>query len=202
MPLIRKHSGKPSAVPTGPHSPGSRLTSGTAEERWAAARALADDPSGANALAVALPGEPEARVREAILTSLIRHGEAGVGAVLPLVRSDDAKLRTEALDALRAMPAAMQPYLQELLADPDADVRLLACDLARVLPGAEASRMLCELLDRESEVNVCGAAIDTLAEVGGPDALAALARCGERFANEPFLDFAIRAASQAIGAEG
>jgi HEAT repeat protein len=201
MPLIRKDTGQTPTAPV-PQSPATDLlTSGTDDERWAAARALADDPGGVAALAAALPQEPEARVREAILTGLIRHGsDAGVRAVVPQIRSDDAELRTEALDALRAMPGVLEPYLRQLLADPDPDVRLLTCDLARVLPDADASRMLCELLDRETQANVCGAAIDALAEVGGPDTLPALARCAARFPHEPFLGFAIRAASQAIGA--
>ncbi|HZZ70363.1 MAG TPA: HEAT repeat domain-containing protein [Phenylobacterium sp.] len=201
MPLIRKNAGQTPKAPVAQPPSSDLLTSGTDDERWSAARALADDPGGGDALSAALPQEPAARVREAILTGLIRHGgDAGVRAVVPQIRSDDAKLRTEALDALRAMPGVLEPYLRELLHDSDPDVRLLTCDLARVLPDADASRMLSELLDRETEANVCGAAIDALAEVGGPDALPALTRCAARFPDEPFLGFAIRAAAQAIGA--
>ena len=201
MPLIRKDDGAPTPPVAAGANASARLTEGTPDERWAAARALAEQSGSGPVLAGALHLERDARVREAILTSLIRQGgSAAVCAVIPLVSSDDASLRTEALDALRAMPVALEPYLADLLADRDPDVRLLSCDLARVLPAQVAARMLCEVLDREGEVNVCAAAIDALAEVGGPDAAPALARCAARFPDEPFLRFAIRAAAQRIGA--
>ena len=93
--------------------------------------------------------------------------------MLPYLRSDDASLRTGALDALRAMPAAARAaHLPGLLADPDADVRLLSCELVRDLPEAEANRLLADLLERETEANVCAAAIEVLAEIGRPEAAA------------------------------
>ena len=91
--------------------------------------------------------------------------------MVPHLRSDDANLRTGALDALRAMPQACRPHLPALLADSDADVRLLSCELARGLPDEEANRLLCDLLERETEKNVCAAAIEVLAEIGRPEAL-------------------------------
>ena len=73
-----------------------------AEERWTAARAAAELPDSAAALAAALPQETDSRVREAIFTSLSRIGTRdSVAAMLPMLRSDDAALRTGALDALR-----------------------------------------------------------------------------------------------------
>lgn len=198
MPLIRKELGVNAAIAV---DGAGRLQSGDRDERWSAARALADSPEGGVALAAALATETDAHVREAILTGLIRHpGDASVTAILPLVRSDDARLRTGALDALRAMPAALASRLPELLSDLDADVRLLVCDLARVLPPAEANRLLCDLLDREIEANVCAAAVDALAEVGGLDARPALERCAARFPDQPFLRFAVKAALDRIGA--
>ena len=58
-------------------------------------------------LAAALSRESDPRVREAIFTGLARIATAeSAAAVLPYLRSDDAGLRTAALDALRAMPQA------------------------------------------------------------------------------------------------
>jgi HEAT repeat protein len=200
MPLIRKNSGG-----TGPTDSGgavdtlAALTRGSTQERWAAARAAAEVPGGAAALGRALSTEEDARVREAIFTSLIRIRTAeSVEAVLPHLRSDDAGLRTAALDALRAMPDVAAPYLTTLLHDADSDVRLLACDLARDLPSAQATRILCDLLEVEIEGNVCAAAVDVLAENGGPEAMPVLARCSERFGGDPFLAFAIKVAADRI----
>jgi HEAT repeat protein len=175
------------------------LTHGNDDDRWAAARAAADCPDAAQALGDAVARERNPRVREAIFTSLSRIGTAeSIEALLPLLRSDDSALRTGALDALRAMKSLVQPYVAQLIHDQDSDVRLLACELVRVLPGEDASGLLCALLDSEREANVCASAIEVLAEVGGPDALPALARCEERFSTTPFLVFSIRITADRI----
>ena len=198
MPLIRKPSGSTPALP-GPSAAG--LRNPAPDTRWTAARSLSQ-PADVPALAEALDREDDVRVREAILTSLARIGDAAAAeAVATHIRSDDASLRTAALDALHAMPQAVAASLPGLLADADADVRLLACELVRLMPGAAPTRLLCELLDREGEANVSAAAIEVLAEVGGPEALPALARCAERFAGLPFLAFSARIAAERIGAK-
>jgi HEAT repeat protein len=199
MPLIRK---KPDvAAPPSVPAPlcVDALTSGSDDERWAAARSAADHPDAARVLGDAVALERDPRVREAMFTSLGRIGTAAsVEALLPLVRSDDSALRTGALDALRAMKSVVQPYVAQLIRDPDSDVRLLACELVRTLPSEDASALLCTLIDSEREPNVCASAIEVLAEVGGRDALPALARCEERFRNVPFLVFSIRITTDRI----
>jgi hypothetical protein len=59
--------------------------------------------------------------------------------------------------------------------------------------------MLCALLENETEKNVCAAAVEVLAEVGNAEALGSLARCAERFADDPFLVFSIKMAIDRIG---
>jgi hypothetical protein len=98
------------------------------------------------------------------------------------------------------MPSAAGGHLPQLLTDADPDIRLLACEIARRLPADEASRALVELIEREENANVCAAAVEVLAEIGGPPSLPALARCGARFPDDPFLGFAVKAASDRIGA--
>ncbi len=206
MPLIRKPlspQGPPTDLPPNTAAePVATLATGDAAARWAAARA-ADQPADAPALAAALRIEEDPRVRVALLTSLAGIGDAvSMAAVLPLLRSDAAERRTEALDALRAMPAALDAHLPALLSDADADVRVLACDLARSLPGTTATALLVALLEREPEENVCAAAVDVLSEVGTRAAVPALVLCGERFAHSPFLRFATQVACQRLGAQG
>ena len=89
--------------------------------------------------------------------------------------------------------------LPQLLKDADPDVRVLSCELARSLPSEEATRHLCAMLTDEQEINVCGAAIEVLAEVGNQDALAALAACARKFPGASFLVFAIKVATDRIG---
>ncbi len=196
MPLVRRPSAPSEATAAAPAS----LTEGTSDQRWAAARAAAERPEGVRLLAAALPQETDPRVREAIFTGLARAATAeSAAAVIPYLRSDDASLRTAAIDALRAMPVATRAYVPGLLGDPDADVRLLSCELARDLPEDEANRLLGDLLVRETEKNVAAAAIEVLAETGRPEVLPALAACAERFADDGFLAFSIKVAADRIG---
>jgi HEAT repeat protein len=67
------------------------------------------------------------------------------------------------------------------------------------LPESEASRLLCDLLERETAKNVCAAALEVLAEMGQPQALPTLRRCAERFRDDPFIAFSIKVATERIG---
>jgi len=174
------------------------LASPSEEARWIAARAAAGMAEYATPLAAALGREPAPRVRQAMFTSLSRMDSAGVGAVLPLLRSDDAGLRTGALDALRIMVRSSPELLPPLLDDTDVDVRILSCELARALPGDAATALLCDLLRREEDPNVCAAAVDVLAEVGQSEALPVLAACALKFRDTPFLTFAIQVTVERI----
>ena len=116
MPLIRRDAPKAPEQSIDATNVSAALSSGTNDERWAAARSATELPDGLSILKSALAGETNARVREAILTSLARiRTPASAEAVLPYLSSDDASLRTGALDALRAMPDATAPHIQGLL---------------------------------------------------------------------------------------
>lgn len=202
MPLIRKPSTHTQApAPTSIDVLGG-LASADAAQRWAAARAAPDVAGGMESLITALRSEADSRVRGAMLTSLARiNSPASIAAILALLRSDDASHRAGALDTLRAMGSAMREHLPRLLTDADSDVRVLSCEIARGFPGAEATRLLCDLLAHESEVNVCGAAIEVLAEAGQAEALPVLEQCATRFRDTPFLVFAIKVATDRILAQ-
>jgi len=165
------------------------------ERRWSAARRLGERSGAAAALAAALPGEADARILEAIFTSLIRLGDESAPFLLPLLRSDEAPLRVGAVEALQAMPAGFAAHIEGLLRDPDSDVRIFAVELTRKMPAEQATALLCRMLDREEHPNVCAAAVDVLAEIGSADAVPCLDRCRARFTREAFLTFAI---SQAL----
>ncbi len=199
MPLVRKPTGQPPGPAADATHVLGNLVSGDTNERWAAARAAADLPGTASALAAALRNESDSRVREAMFTSLARIGTSeSADQLISFLRSDNANLRAGALDALRIMIGGMRELLPRLLGDPDVDIRILSCELARTLQGPEAATLLSTLLAGEPDVNVCAAAIDVLAEVGGPAALPALAACSQRFRDSPFLGFAIRIATDRI----
>ena len=200
MPLIRGKKGGASGGTSS--SQQAALDSPDVDSRWTAARALAGQADAVPALAVALACEPIPRVREAMMTALIRIGNAAsIEVLLPYLRSQDAGVRAAAIEALQALPHAIAPFMTPLLNDGDSDVRLLATELARNMEGSEATRLLCELIEREHHPNVCAAAIDVLTEVGTPDALPILERCAARFAATPFLPFAVSVAMSRISGE-
>jgi HEAT repeat protein len=146
-----------------------------------------------------LANETSPRVREAIFTALIRIATpASVAVILPFLRADDSRARMEAMDALAALEDASWPAIVALLRDTAAPVRILACDLIRGFPADRAAPLLCNLLEAERDANVCAAAVDALAEIGGRDALPALERCAARFKETPFLVFAITIATDRI----
>ena len=202
MPLVRKPTGQPPGPVPDASSTLGNLVSGDADERWAAARAAAEVPGAVMLLAAALRNERDSRVREAMFTSLARIGTSeSADLLISFLRSDSANLRAGALDALHIMVGRMTELLPRLLGDRDVDIRILSCELARTLPGPEATTVLCTLLSGEQEANVCAAAIDVLAEVGGPAALPALTACAQKFSDNPFLAFAIKTATDRINSQ-
>jgi HEAT repeat protein len=201
MPLIRKDpAAQRAAEQAGAVDPFALLKTGDASARWSAARSLATMPAGVEAIAEALAEERDAHVREAMFTALARAATPRSAAIVaPFVGSDDAAVRTLAIDALKAMPEAAVTTLGALLGDPDPDVRLLSCEIARAVRSGKATRQLCQLLEHETEANVCGAAIEVLAEIGDKSAAPALALCAARFPDDPFLAFAIKVAGEQLG---
>jgi HEAT repeat protein len=198
MPLVRKPGIVSPAEPPDAARVLVALTSPQSEDRWMAARAAAQVEGADTALSQALRTETDPRVREAMLTGLARIGTpAAIESLLSMLRSDSAGHRTGALDALRMVGSLGEVTLQ-LLRDPDPDIRILSCELARSLPTAESNRLLCEMLVTERRANVCAAAIEVLAEVGGPESLETLAACARRFRDTPFLVFAINSVSDRI----
>ncbi|MET0443119.1 MAG: HEAT repeat domain-containing protein [Pseudorhodoplanes sp.] len=199
MPLIRKTT--PAAVaPVDADRLAADLASASEEARWSAAREVYALPQGLDLLVTALKQETVPRVREALFTGLARMATPdSAAAALPYLRSDDAALRTGALDALRAMPNIAAGHLPSLLCDRDADVRLLACEIARVITAPEANLLLGQVLATEPTANVCAGAIEVLAEIGDASVVPALDACAARFPDDPFLDFAIGAARARIG---
>ncbi|WP_210528132.1 HEAT repeat domain-containing protein [Rubellimicrobium arenae] len=198
MPLTRRDGSSP--IPPADPTPTSRPdpSSPDPEARRAATRLLPPNPESAGPLGRMLAHERDGSVREAILTALARiGGDAAVAALLPHLRSDDAALRSAALTTLQGLPATLA-QLPALLADEDPDIRVLAAEIARAMPAGEAAALLCGMIAREREPNPCAAAVEVLAEIGGPDCLPVLEACAGRFASEPFLGFAIRAASARI----
>jgi hypothetical protein len=201
MPFVRKDAVVRTSSSQDVQAQRTALKSGNAQQRWQAARELSGDDVE-NVLLAAVPSESDGRVREAMFSRLVElNSDGAIDGLCSYIRSDEAELRTAALDALRSSPKAVASKLQALLNDQDPDIRLLSCELARSLPASVAEGFLCDLLLKEEHVNVCAAAIEVLSEVGTPDCSSSLNACAERFPQEDFLQFSISAAKRMIGGQ-
>ena len=172
----------------------------TTLRRWAA-RDLAAYPDAAAALCARLAQEPDVGVRSALFTSAERlGGSAVVTALLPLLCSEDPGLRNGAIEVLSGLPDAVAPHIDALLADADGDVRIFTVNLLGDLQNPLVPQWLAQVLLHDTAVNVVGAALEVLAEVGTPASLAALRAARQRFADDAYICFAVDLAVERIGA--
>ncbi|WP_006787729.1 HEAT repeat domain-containing protein [Thiorhodospira sibirica] len=158
--------------------------------RWAALD-LSEHSEAAEILCRCLEEEQNMAVRDALFTSLIRiNNNAAVKGLIPLLKSEDAALRNGVIEALRQMPDALAPYMQDMLHDPDSDVRIFTVNVLESLCHPMTPEWLLGVIEEDTHINVCATAVDLLAEVGSPEMIASIDALPGRFANDPFLRFA------------
>lgn len=172
----------------------------TSVRRWAA-RDLANHPEAAAALCARLPLEADRSVRSVLFSSATRlGGVVVVKAMIDLLRSEDAGLRTGAIEVLSSLPEAVAPYVDTLLADADGDVRIFTVNLFADLKHPKVLQWLNTVLLHDSAVNVVGAALEVAAEVGNAQTLPALRDAQRRFASDPYIGFCVGLAIERIEA--
>lgn len=170
-----------------------------AVRRWAA-RDLAAHASAAAAVCERLVVETDASVRAALLSTATRlGGPVVVQAMVQLLRSEDPAMRNGAIEVLASAPDAVAPHIDHLLADADSDVRIFTVNLLGELRHPNVLRWLTQVLHTEAQVNVVGAALEVLAEVGGVESLPALQAARQRFADDAYIGFCVDLALERIG---
>jgi HEAT repeat protein len=178
-----------------------QLRGGDAEQRRWAVRDLSGHPSAAAALGAQLLVERDAAVREAIFLALgTMASDEAVSALLPLLRSEDARLRNGAIEVLSGLPKVVGPRISALLLDADVDVRIFTVNLLGELRHEQVTQWLQQVLLSDREVNVVAAAIEVMAETGQPEHIDALRETRRRFADDPFIGFAADVAIERIRA--
>lgn len=166
--------------------------------RWAA-RDLIDCPDCSSLLTQRLPQEQDDSVREVILTTLVRIGDPeAVKSLVECLRSEDAALRNESVEALKQLPDAVAPLMQQLLADADSDVRIFAVNVLESLRHPLVESWLLDVIGKDPHINVCATAVDLLGEVGSEQALEPLHQLKLRFAQDPYIQFAANLALKRI----
>ena len=82
--------------------------------------------------------------------------------------------------------------------DSDGDVRIFTVNLLGDLKHAKVPQWLSQVLMHDPAVNVVGAAVEVLAEVGGTQTLPALHAAKARFAHDDYIGFSIDLAIERI----
>ncbi|GAB1436487.1 hypothetical protein MASR2M32_27340 [Sphaerotilus sulfidivorans] len=178
-----------------------QLRGGDAEQRRWAVRDLTSHPQAAAALGAQLLVERDAAVREALFLALgTMASDEAVSALLPLLRSEDARLRNGAIEVLSGLPKVVGPRISALLLDADVDVRIFTVNLLGELRHEQVTQWLQQVLLSDREVNVVAAAIEVMAETGQPEHIDALRETRRRFADDPFIGFAADVAIERIRA--
>lgn len=158
--------------------------------RWAV-KDLVDCPDVSGDLVEQLRRENDVSVREMILTILTQRADAqAVDGLVECLRSEDASLRNEAIEAMKLLPDEVAPIMGQLLADPDPDVRIFAVNVLESLRHELVEEWLRKVIELDPHVNVCATAVDLLGEVGTPYSQGALENLKTRFPNEPYIRFA------------
>jgi HEAT repeat protein len=158
--------------------------------RWAA-RDLANCSDVSSVLVDRLKQEQDLSVREVILTTLTRQGDAlAVAGLVDCLRSEDAALRNQATEAMKQLPDEVAPIMQGLLEDLDADVRIFAVNILESLRHPKVESWLIKVIETDAHINVCATAVDLLSEVGTQAARQPLIRLKARFIDEPYIQFA------------
>lgn len=168
--------------------------------RRSAAQTLAGQPEAVPVILAALERESSLAVRTALLDSLAATpGDEAVQALAGCLRSEDAWLRNAAIDLLRGMPEQVAPVIAHMLIDPETDIRILAVGILDTLRHARVEDWLLQLIDAETDVNVCGAALEVLTTIGTPAAIGPVTTLMRRFADEPYITFAGRLLLNRLG---
>jgi len=167
------------------------LESADAAVRRHSARDMAHCPNGVEALSSLLKREEDVAVREAILDTLAKLKQpSAVNELVACLRSEDAALRNGAIETLKHISLDLSVTIRSLLSDPDADIRIFAVNILESRCEPEVENWLIDVIEQDTNVNVCATATDLLCEVGTEAALDPLLRLKERFTSEAYIQFA------------
>ena len=183
------------------------LESVHASIRRQAARNAVRQPHAASALIGRLMREENTGVREVLLSTLVRIEDlSAVDGIQSTRHSQKAQLQRRAAKAIQnisnaaIVSADMMQVLRSLLNDRDPAMRVFASGLLESPTHADAERWLIELLQRETQVNVCASAVDLLCEVGTEAATDMLLQLKSRFADSAYIQLSAGMALERIQA--
>ncbi|CAH2601427.1 HEAT repeat domain-containing protein [Rhodovastum atsumiense] len=178
------------------------LTAADNDVRRAAAREIAEHPGAGeatDALVAALAAETVRPVQEALLGALTAVATpAAIDALVKELAREDAWLRNAVIVALQEIGPPAAASVRALLDHADPDLRIAALVTFAGMRDPAAVPWVIAAMQRDTEVNVCATAVETLEQIGSAEAIPALQELARRFNNEPFLVFAAEAVCQRL----
>jgi HEAT repeat protein len=124
--------------------------------------------------------------------------EVAMAGLVDCLRSEDAVLRNESIEVMKQLPEEVALIMRGLLADQNPDVRIFAVNILESLRHPDVEAWLIEVIKRDDNVNVCATALDLLVEVGSKSSEEPLKSLKIRFADEPYIQFAVDLALKRI----
>ncbi|BAU22815.1 hypothetical protein THC_0419 [Caldimicrobium thiodismutans] len=160
------------------------------ERRWAVRDLIQYKEKASGYLIAQLMKEKDISVREIIISSLITIGdELAIEGLINCLKSDDAHLRNSAIFALSQLPEKVSPYIEKLLNSPEPDMRIFAINILENFKHPDVVKWLTYVIETDNNVNVCGVALNLLAEVETKDAIPAIKKVKEKFKDEQYIQF-------------
>jgi len=124
-----------------------------------------------------------------------------VTGLVECLRSENASLRNEAIEAMKQLPDEVSIIMRGLLLDADPDVRIFAVNILESLRHPDVESWLITVIEQDPLLNVCATAVDLLGEVGTAAAREPLKRLNQRFPGEPYIQFATDLALKRINSD-
>lgn len=190
------------------NAPASSNADGLAEGPMVARTAIAAEPvpprlASAGASAEMLCGDLKLddflSLRAAVISGAVDFADPAVQQrMVGCFEKGDAAMRAQVTNVLKALSVDLSPLLQCLVSHPDPHLRIQGISLLEFRRSSDVESYLLAVVEQETDVQVCGAALDLLCEVGTEAALEPLERLKLRFASEAYIQFAVALALQRI----
>lgn len=133
----------------------------------------------------------------AVLSRMDRK-KAPIEAIMDLIKGDNAYIRNLAISLLQNYGDAIKYYIVKFLIGYDRDLRIFAINVLGDVSFAESRELLCELLEKEEDINVAMTAVDYMAEIGEEEDIPLLESLKTRFDNHPYVTFSVDGAIRSI----
>lgn len=120
--------------------------------------------------------------------------------LVAILKTDNAYLRNMVIKYLQSFGKEIKPFLESMLEDSDKDVRIFAINIIGDVRFEDSISLLRYVLVKEEDINVVATALDYIGEIGAAKDKELLEAVKAKFADDPFIEFAVNSAIERIDA--